>query len=139
MLLRQKDAENPWEPIAYIHRGRLSASQAVDTSGRPIGAKLSIHLGRTKTDQTGSEDISKSHIYDEDPQSLSAAAAISYMLDGDPTVGDATSTLLFQDPHTGRAMTHEAAKVALRHHLTATGYKDTALALHSLRIGGATA
>ena len=77
---------------------------------------------------------------DRSERSLSAAAAVVAMLEGDPsTRKEDPQVPLFRDPATGRELTYAFASSELRRLLEAAGEIALAHSLHSPRRGGATA
>lgn len=100
-----------------------------------------VLLKPSKTDPSGEESWEVSFRVDDDPDSLSAGAAILNMLkrDDSPLGTNLEAVPLFRDPLTGLEISYEASRRALAERLQEANYGELARGLHSLRIGGATA
>lgn len=76
----------------------MSVGLARDTGGRIIGAGLTLHLKLTKADVAGESGAVRVFVLDDQPSSLSVAAAIKAILEKDLTVDDKEQTPLFRYP-----------------------------------------
>ena len=118
-----------------MHRGRVSGES---DEAAPAGYSVRLDMPPSKTDQSGEKGFVKFLPVDNDPDSISAGAAIFHMLDRDERSGPDASVPLFRDPTTDKQMTYRFAVAALKALLERAGFPELASGWHSLRIGGAT-
>lgn len=78
-------------------------------------------------------------ILDNHPRAISAAQAVTDMLEGDPHSGDARKVPLYRDPHTRKELALYSAAREFKRLLTSAGLSNLATGLRCLRKGGSTA
>lgn len=130
--------DEEWNPRLHATRAHITPEHALDRSGKVVGAKLTIQLNKTKTSNGTTKETRKPLIRDDSPNAVSAAVAISRMIDGDPAKTEDNLTPLFRNPDTKKAVKVWEARRILKQFLEKAGIKDVA-ATHSLKESGAAA
>ena len=139
VIKSKKDSARPWDPARDTHRGRVGVDIVKDLQDSRNRVRISLAVKPTKTDVGGESGFVKTFILDDDPTSLSAAAAVFEMLKRDPDGDHISKVPLFLDPATRKEVVIEESVKRLRECLTSAGLPNLATGAHCLRIGGATA
>lgn len=73
-------------------------------------------------------------VLDEQPNAITAAAALCDILEGDPSCGNLSAIPIFRDPSRGHKITYKDSRRALKKHFRYAEYPNLTLSPHILRI-----